>query len=82
MKTPKKMCPDCRAEMKRQHVEQEFVKEGTRVLVSGIPGWRCPKCGAIAYPPGTMDHVVRSARELFALAKGGAGFLRANLGKR
>ena len=64
----KRYCPDCRAEMRFQKTEQEFEKEGTRVVVSGIPGWHCPNCHGTVYEPGIMDHVVKSARELLEAA--------------
>lgn len=82
MKRRKKRCPDCRAEMRYQKVQQEFEKEGTRVVVSGIAGWRCPNCHAVAYEPGIMDHVVKSARELFAAAQASrSGFASAKAAK-
>ncbi len=82
MKIPEKLCPDCCSVMKYQKVEQEFEKEGMRVVVSGIPAWKCPICGAICFPPGAMDHVVGSARELFAVASAHhSAFLSARIAK-
>lgn len=74
-------CSDCHAPMKEDLVEQEFERDGIRVVVGGIPAWKCENCGAVSYPPGIMDHVVRSARELHEAAKAGrSGFAFARAG--
>jgi YgiT-type zinc finger domain-containing protein len=73
-----KKCPDCGAKMRFGPVEQEFEKGGIRVVVSGMSGWSCPKCHAVLYPPGVMDHIVKSAQELHRAANaGGARFASA-----
>jgi len=76
-KSEQKLCADCHSEMSRSLVEQEFEREGVRVVVSGIPALKCPNCGAVSYAPGTMDHVTRSARELFEIARDGHSNLMA-----
>jgi YgiT-type zinc finger domain-containing protein len=64
-----KLCGDCKTRTQLRTTSMEFVKDGIRVSVSGIPAMVCPRCGTVSMAPGVSDSVARTAREMLAAAK-------------
>jgi YgiT-type zinc finger domain-containing protein len=65
MKAP---CSECRGQLRRKKVSQEFEREGVKVKISGIQAWVCSQCGEIYFEPGGADRFSRAVNSLFALA--------------
>jgi len=61
-------CTDCGAILEAKEVSQEFVREGVRVCISGIPALVCPNCGDVSFAPGVAQKVVEAANSLFEVA--------------
>jgi len=65
MKAP---CIECRGEVRRGEIEQEFEREGVKVKISGVKAWVCSSCGEIYFEPGGADRLAQAVNALFALA--------------
>jgi len=62
-----RLCADCRRQTEWRQVSQEFEHEGLRVRISGIPAMVCPDCGAVSYPAGVPNKLLKASRALFDL---------------
>jgi YgiT-type zinc finger domain-containing protein len=65
MKSP---CSECKGQVKRKTISQEFEKEGVKVKLSGFKAWVCAQCGEIYFEPGGAEKVALAVNSLFALA--------------
>jgi YgiT-type zinc finger domain-containing protein len=65
MKSP---CSECKGQMRRKTISQEFEREGVKVKLSGFKAWVCSKCGEIYFEPGGAEKVTQAVNCLFALA--------------
>jgi YgiT-type zinc finger domain-containing protein len=65
MNTP---CSECKGQVKRKTISQEFEKEGVKVKLSGFKAWVCSQCGEIYFEPGGAEKVAQAVNCLFALA--------------
>lgn len=65
MKAP---CSECKGQVRRKTISQEFEKEGVKVKLSGFKAWVCSQCGEIYFEPGGADKVAQAVSSLFALA--------------
>ncbi len=61
-------CSECKGQVKRKTISQEFEKEGVKVKLSGLKAWVCSRCGEIYFQPGGAEKVARAVNCLFALA--------------
>jgi YgiT-type zinc finger domain-containing protein len=61
-------CSECKGEVKRKTISQEFEKEGVKVKLSGFKAWVCSQCGEIYFEPGGAEKVAQAVNSLFALA--------------
>lgn len=69
MKQPMKSpCSECKGQVKRKAISQEFEKEGVKVKLSGFKAWVCSQCGEIYFEPGGAEKVAQAVNCLFALA--------------
>ena len=64
----KEPCSECGGRLERQHIAQEFEREGVKVKLSGIAALVCNDCGEIYFHPGGADKVSAAANSLFNLA--------------
>jgi YgiT-type zinc finger domain-containing protein len=65
MKSP---CSECKGQVRRKTISQEFEKEGVKVKLSGFKAWVCSQCGEIYFEPGGAEKVAQAVNCLFALA--------------
>jgi YgiT-type zinc finger domain-containing protein len=61
-------CSECRGQVRRKTISQEFEKEGVKVKLSGFKAWVCSHCGEIYFEPGGAEKVAQAVNCLFALA--------------
>lgn len=61
-------CSECRGQVRRRTVSQEFEKEGVTVKLSGLKAWVCARCGEVYFEPGGAQQVVQAVNSLFRLA--------------
>lgn len=61
-------CSECKGQVKRKKISQEFEKEGIKVRLSGFKAWVCTQCGEIYFEPGGAEKVAQAVNCLFALA--------------
>ena len=66
--TSKEPCSECGGRLERQHITQEFEREGVKVKLSGIVALVCTNCGEIYFQPGGAEKVATAANSLFDLA--------------
>ena len=64
----KEPCSECGGRLEREHIVQEFEREGVKVKLSGIAALVCTDCGEIYFLPGGADKVAEAANSLFNLA--------------
>ena len=65
MKSP---CSECKGQVRRKTISQEFEKEGVKVKLSGFKAWVCSQCGEVYFEPGGAEKVAQAVNCLFALA--------------
>ena len=63
-----RICSDCGTQTEWKEVEQEYLRDGVRVRLGGLPAMVCPHCGAVSFSAETTDHILEAANAMFKVA--------------
>ena len=66
---PIPMCGEHQVKKEWRLTTFEYSEGGITVRVPNIYAWVCPISGEASFPPGTVDELITTVRELIALAK-------------
>lgn len=62
-------CSDCNGNLTIAFIDQEFEREGMRIMVSGIKVLQCEQCGEVYFEPGASQSLVETVNCLFDFAR-------------
>jgi YgiT-type zinc finger domain-containing protein len=63
------LCTEHHIPMIWDETELTFEEDGIEIVVRHIPAWVCPHGDDAAFAPGVTDEIIKTARELIAVAK-------------
>ncbi len=62
-------CSEHRIQMVWDETDFTYIEDGVEVVIRHIPAWVCPHGDDAAFPPGVTDELIKTIRELVAVAK-------------